>query len=331
GFGGAPKFPRPSVLSFMLRGDEDAKRMVLATQVMMARGGMYDHLGGGFHRYSVDRFWHVPHFEKMLYDQAQLVASYLEGWQISRKPSLARVARETCDYVLRDLGRPEGGFASAEDADSLDGDEKREGAFYVWIFEDVQRLLGADAEIFCENFAVEPGGNAEDPHGELTGKNVLHAVSTAAAIAKKRGIAPEEVEAALARGRQVLFEARARRPRPGLDDKVLTAWNGMMIGALARAGALPGGARHGQAAVGPARFIAEKMWAGATLKRRYRDGEVALDGYLDDYVWFAAGLVDLFEATWDPAWLALAEAVTERQIALFHDEKEGGFFATSGQ
>jgi uncharacterized protein YyaL (SSP411 family) len=331
GFGGAPKFPRPSVLGFLLRGDASTQRMVLATQVMMARGGMYDQLGGGFHRYSVDAFWHVPHFEKMLYDQAQLCASYVEGWQISGEAALARVARETCDYVLRDLARPEGGFASAEDADSLDGDERREGAFYVWTADEIDRRLGADAAIFRDYYAVEPDGNAEDPHGELTGKNVLHAVTTAAALAERRGVPVADVEAALARGRATLLAARAERPRPGLDDKVLTAWNGMMIGALARAGAVLGAPGYVAAAERAARFIAGTMWDGTTLRRRFRDGEVALDGYLDDYAAFAAGLVDLFEATWDPAWLALAERVTERQIALFLDENQGGFFATSGQ
>src|SRR5215470_13702558 len=181
GFGGAPKFPRPSSLGFVLRwfardGSETAANMVLATQHMMARGGMFDQLGGGFHRYSVDAMWHVPHFEKMLYDQAQLVSSYIDGVLISRDPILAGVARATCEYVLRDLKLPEAVFASAEDADSLDtGDaHKKEGAFYVWTAAEIERLLGAEAARFMKHYGVEPGGNAEDPHGELTGKNVLH-------------------------------------------------------------------------------------------------------------------------------------------------------------
>jgi uncharacterized protein YyaL (SSP411 family) len=332
GFGRAPKFPRPSVLALMLRGDETDAGMAIATQQMMARGGMYDHLGGGFHRYSVDGFWHVPHFEKMLYDQAQLVASYVEGVQIAGADALAVVARETCDYVLRDLGRPEGGFASAEDADSLAADgTKKEGAFYVWTARELRELLGDDAEAFGEHYAVEPDGNAEDPHGELAGQNVLHAVTTVEALAARRAVAPEALAATLERARGILYAARARRPRPHLDDKVLTAWNGMMIGALARAGAVLGALSYVTAAERAAGFVTTRLWDGQTLKRRFRDGEVALDGYLDDHAHLAAGLLDLFEATWDPAWLRLAEAVTERQLGLFLDDKDGGFFATSGR
>ena len=329
GFGGAPKFPRPSTLNFVLRwfarsGSETAANMVLSTQHMMARGGMFDQLGGGFHRYSVDATWHVPHFEKMLYDQAQLVSSYLDGFAISGEPYLADVARSTCDYVLRDLALPDGAFASAEDADSMEPGadpataHKKEGAFYVWTAEDIDALLGADAAAFKVYYGVEPNGNAEDPHGELTGKNILHIMS-------------KDDGSALAGARAKLLAARAARPRPGRDDKALTAWNGMMIGALARAGVVLGRPRYVEAAERAARFIRERMWDGTTLLRRFRDGDAAIEGYLDDHANLAAGLLDLFEATWDPAHLRLAEEVTERAIALFHDEKDGAFFSTTGR
>jgi len=308
--------------------------MVLATLHLMARGGMYDHLGGGFHRYSVDRFWHVPHFEKMLYDQAQLVTSLVEAHQISGDLELARVARETCDYVLRDLALPEGGFASAEDADSEAPGvaHKIEGAFYVWTAAELDELLGAeDGAIFGAYYAVEKDGNADDPHGELTGKNVLHAVTTVDQVAKRLQREPADVERILDAARRRLLEVRNRRPRPHRDDKVLTSWNGLMIGALAQAGAVLGEPRYLEAATRAARFIEDKLLDGDRLMRRWRDGEVAFDAYLDDHAFLAGGLLELHDATFDPRWLSLAERLTERMIALFHDPRDGGFFTTSGR
>jgi hypothetical protein len=342
GFGRAPKFPRPVVYDFLFghharTGEAIAADMALATLVLMSRGGMYDHLGGGFHRYSVDRHWHVPHFEKMLYDQAQLVKSYVEGWQLTHDPDLARIAIETCGYVLRDLTEPTGGgFYSAEDADSLppgetDPHHKKEGAFYVWSHTELNELLGADAELFARAYAVEPEGNAQDPHGELTGKNILHSVSTPEKLAEGTGRPPSAVEEALAAAREKLFAVRATRSRPHRDEKVLAAWNGMMIGALARTAAALVEPRLLTAAQKAARFATTTLWNGEKLFRRWAEGETAIDGYLDDHAHLAAGLIDLYEADFDPAWLLLAERLVDRAIARFADDQGGGFFATSGQ
>ena len=346
GFGPAPKFPRPVTYNFLFRyfartGDEEAAGMVLSTMWAMANGGMYDHLGGGFHRYSVDGFWHVPHFEKMLYDQAQLAASYLEGYQISRHEFFARIARETIEYVLRDLTDPaSGAYYSAEDADSLleaGRPERAEGAFYVWTQPEIEQLLGADAELFSSGYGVKPQGNAEDPHGELAGKNVLHVMRSLEEMAAAFGRKPEEVAEAVERARQELRVARERRPRPHLDDKILCAWNGMMISALARAyqvlGHEAGAARYLEAARKAARFITTALWNDreATLYRRYRDGQVAFEGYLEDYASLVQGLLDLYEASFELEWLRLATRLTERMTELFWDGEGGGFFATSGR
>ncbi len=220
GFGSAPKFPRPVTHNFLLRyyaraGDDEAARMVMATLFRMAHGGMYDHLGGGFHRYSVDAFWHVPHFEKMLYDQAQLVISFLEAFQVGHGDFFARIARETIEYVRRDLADASGAFYSAEDADSLiehGKTERAEGAFYVWNDSNMAELIGSDAELFNSYYWIKPEGNADDPHGELTGKNILHVTKTVEDLAADLKRPPEEVEEALRRARAKLFEARARRP-----------------------------------------------------------------------------------------------------------------------
>ena len=345
GFGAAPKFPRPVTHNFLLRyfarsGDEEAARMVLATLSAMAKGGMYDHLGGGFHRYSVDGFWHVPHFEKMLYDQAQLAVSYLEGYQISRDEFFARIARETIEYVLRDLTDPaSGAFYSAEDADSpleAGRPERAEGAFYVWTQPEIEQLLGPDAELFNSRYGVKAKGNAEDPHGELAGKNVLHVMRSLEEMASA-GRTAEEVEEALEGAHQKLRAGRDRRPRPHLDDKVLCAWNGLMISALARAyqvlGHEPIASRYLDAARRAARFLTSTLWneREATLYRRYRDGQVAFQGYLEDYAFLIQALLDLYEACFELEWLRLANRLTERMTELFWDAEGGGFFATSGR
>ncbi len=345
GFGAAPKFPRPVTHDFLLRyfartGDEEAARMVLATLSAMAKGGMYDHLGGGFHRYSVDGFWHVPHFEKMLYDQAQLAVSYLEGYQISRDEFFARIARETIEYVLRDLTDPaSGAFYSAEDADSpleAGRPERAEGAFYVWTQLEIGQLLGPDAELFNSRYGVKAKGNAEDPHGELAGKNVLHVMRSLEEMAAS-GRTAEEVEEALEGARQKLRAGRDRRPRPHLDDKVLCAWNGLMISTLARAyqvlGHEPNASRYLDAARRAARFLTSTLWneREATLHRRYRDGQVAFQGYLEDYAFLIQALLDLYEACFELEWLRLANRLTERMTELFWDAEGGGFFATSGR
>jgi uncharacterized protein YyaL (SSP411 family) len=377
GFGAAPKFPRPSELFFLFReyarrGDESARDMALQTLRAMARGGIRDHLGGGFHRYSVDARWHVPHFEKMLYDQAQLALAYLEAFQISGDAEYAQVAAGILRYTARDLGRPDGGFHSAEDADSVpqpavpDSTGARssdrvqavepahpsEGAFYVWTDAEFDRLLGDDAELAKLRFGVRPGGNvANDPQGELEGKNVLYLARSVDEVAAAAGRPAADVAARLEAATRRLFEARARRPRPGLDDKVIVAWNGLMIAAFARASRVlrdvslagPGTADAGrrtpdaglwlEAARDAARFIHANLWdpARGQLRRRYRDGEAAIEAYADDFACLVFGLLELFQADGDPRWLEWAVALQRRQDALFGDESAGGWFSTTGR
>jgi len=340
GFGDAPKFPRPAVFNFLLRYHvrtqaEGAREMTLATLRQMARGGIYDQLGGGFHRYSVDREWHVPHFEKMLYDQAQLVRSYLDGFQLAGDLALADQARGVLDYVLRDLTDPEtGAFYSAEDADSaLAGEQrKREGAFYVWTREQIGEVLGDDAEAFALHLGLTAQGNADDPHGELTGTNVLHVMRAVSETAAQTGKRIDEIEALLARCSQRLLEVRAQRPRPPLDDKAICAWNGMMISALARAHSVLDDTTYLDAAARAAHFILQTLYdeEQQLLYRRYRQGERALEGYAEDYTQLVEGLLDLYEASGELRWLQRAEDLTQRQIALFYDHDQGGFFTTSG-
>ncbi|HEX5214650.1 MAG TPA: thioredoxin domain-containing protein [Vicinamibacterales bacterium] len=343
GFGGAPKFPRPSELLFLLQagaltGNVQARTMALETLHAMALGGMRDHVGGGFHRYSVDAEWRVPHFEKMLYDQAQLALAYLEAAQASGDAFYAAVAEDTLDYVIRDMTSPEGAFYSAEDADSLvgTGPEKSEGAFYIWSAAELDRLLGTDADIVKRRFGVEPEGNAlADPQGEFRGMNLLYVAQSIEDVAARSGHTVDEVMAALARARQILFDARARRPRPHLDDKILTAWNGLMIAALARAaraGVSPRSDRYCQVAVTAAAAIRDKLWRARerVLLRRYRDGDAAIDGFCEDYACLIWGLLELFQATGDAAHLEWARELMDVQTAKFFDERDGGWFTTTG-
>jgi uncharacterized protein len=327
GFGGAPKFPRPSVHNFLLRywartANEEARDMVLATLDAMAKGGMNDQLGGGFHRYSVDERWFVPHFEKMLYDQAQLAISYLEAYQITREARYAGVARDIFEYVLRDLSAPAGGFYSAEDADSIidpaNPHEKGEGAFYVWTYEELVDALGpADAEVFAARFGVERSGNVhEDPHGEFGGKNILY----------QAGDGNEDLSASMAK----LLEIRSGRPRPHLDDKVLTSWNALMISAFAKGAQILEEPRYARAARSAREFLSSHLWreSDGILLRRYRDGEAAIEGFLDDYAFLINALVDLYETEFNLADLDWAERLAERAMERFEDPAEGGFFST---
>jgi uncharacterized protein YyaL (SSP411 family) len=342
GFGGAPKFPRSVVHNFLLRywrrtGNQEAVDMVLHTLRCMAAGGIHDHLGGGFHRYSVDDRWFVPHFEKMLYDQAQLAVSYVEAWQISGEELFARLARDILDYVLRDLAGPEGAFYSAEDADSVIDpsrpEEKGEGAFYVWTKDEIEQLLGRPAaEWFCFRYGIEEAGNVRhDPHGEFLGKNILYEAHTVEETARRFSTARETIERALEEARARLLAARSGRPRPYRDDKILTSWNGLMISALAAASGAFGEQRYLEAAERAARFILDKLYDPATgsLLRRYRDGEAAIRGFLDDYAFLTAGLLDLYEASFQIDYLQTAVRLAERLIVLFEDRTAGGFFATA--
>jgi uncharacterized protein len=344
GFGGAPKFPRPSVFRFLLRyharmKNQEALDMVLLTLREMAKGGMNDQLGGGFHRYSVDERWFVPHFEKMLYDQAQLATSYLEAFQITRDEEFAATARSILDYVLRDMTAPEGGFYSAEDADSVitpeDPTIKGEGAFYIWSADEIRSLVPEPpAAWFCYRYGVADGGNvANDPHGEFTGKNILFRSMTLEDTAEQFGVPEPEVRAGLAEAERILLRARAERVRPHLDDKVLTGWNGLMISAFALAGAVLNEERYAEAARRAASFLSTKMYSTDTgyLMRRYREGDAAIPGFLDDYAMAAQGLLDLYEAQFDLAHLQLAVKLTEKQRELFEDRKHGAFFSTDAR
>jgi uncharacterized protein YyaL (SSP411 family) len=345
GFGDAPKFPRPSELLFLLHehartGATEPRDMVIMTLRAMALGGMRDHLGGGFHRYSVDGDWRVPHFEKMLYDQAQLVLAYVDAAQVTGEGFYAYVAADTLEYVMRDLTDRGGAFYSAEDADSVPpehaaepGAHKMEGAFYIWRDEEIRDALGADADIFRLRFGILPDGNAPfDPQGEFTHKNLLYTARSIEEIASLTQRPPEEIAASLARARVTLRTVRAARPRPHLDDKVLTAWNGLMIAAFARASrVLPDGHQYLQPAQRAAAFLQSRMWNGERLLRRYRDGEAAIEGYAEDYAYLTFGLVELFQADGDPRWLEWALALQRRQDELFWDGEEGGWFSTTGE
>jgi uncharacterized protein YyaL (SSP411 family) len=352
GFGAAPKFPRPSELVFLmhahaLTGDWPARTMALDTLRAMSLGGMRDQIGGGFHRYSVDAEWRVPHFEKMLYDQAQLVMAYLEAEQIAGDGYYASVAEDTLDYVRRDLTAPDGAFYSAEDADSLvpgaeaapgHAAEKREGAFYVWTQGEIARLLGDDAEVAGKRFGVEPHGNAlSDPQGEFTGQNILYVAQPIEDVAARTGTPVEEVMAALVRARQTLFESRATRPRPHLDDKIITAWNGLMIAAFAQAARVlvtsPRRDEWREAAVRAAAWVRQELWrpADRRLYRRHRGGESGIEAFCEDYAYLGWGLIELFQATGDAQWLTWARELVEVETALFHDPRDGGWFSTTGK
>jgi uncharacterized protein len=338
GFSPAPKFPRPAVFNFLFRywartGNHRALEMALFSLRRMAEGGMYDQLGGGFHRYSVDERWHVPHFEKMLYDQAQLVVAYLEAFQISGESRFAEVARETLEYVRRDLTSSEGGFFSAEDADSLpgaDADHKREGAFYVWTQAEINEHITPDeAVVFRRTYGVEEAGNVQpgsDPQGELTGQNVLYMQNESALVAKLTARSGDMVQQLLTSAKKKLFEVRAKRPRPHLDDKIVTAWNGIAISAFARAYQVLGDSSHLEAAQRAAAFIRDHLY-DKRLRRSYREGASAVSGFAEDYAFLIQGLLDLYEADFDVRWLQWAGELQVQMSALFTDPK-GGYFNT---
>ena len=352
GFGNAPKFPRPATLNFLTRfyarapKGESGKRaleMALFTLRKMAAGGMHDHIGGGFHRYSVDRYWHVPHFEKMLYDQAQLAVAYLDAFQITRDRQYESVARDILDYVGRDMTSKEGGFFSAEDADSpvaAGADrghaETKEGAFYIWTKKEIDDALGDIAEIFAFHYGVQPHGNApegSDPQDEFRGKNILIERHTIAETAKHFGKTEGEIRKLLAQGREKLFSIRARRPRPHLDDKIIAAWNGLMISAYARGAQLLDEPRYLEIATRAAKFLRTNLHEEKSklLYRNYRGTRSDIEGFADDYAFMIQGLLDLYEASFDVEWLKFAVESQETQDRLFFDEKNGGYFSTSGE
>ena len=345
GFGDAPKFPQPMNLDFLLQswqrtGDEKQRKAVTYTLAKMAHGGIYDQLGGGFHRYSTDARWLVPHFEKMLYDNAQLARTYLHAWQITGEAELRRMVEETLDYVLREMtarsgGLAEGGFYSTQDADS----EGIEGKFFVWTPDEVLDLLGpADGPLFSGYFDVTVRGNF---HEGGRSANILHAEDDLEDAAEKLGVSQERLAEVIARGREILFEARERRVHPGRDEKILAEWNGLMIHALAEAGAVLGRADYIQAAVRAADFVLNHMAVpqnedvirntqyAIRLLRTCNAGRAHLNAYLEDYAAVALGFVALYQATFDLRWLEAAAALAQTILVEFRDPDGAGFFQVS--
>jgi hypothetical protein len=320
GWGGAPKFPSSGAIALLLRehrrsSDAQLLRMVRLTLDRMARGGIYDQLGGGFHRYAVDEQWLVPHFEKMLYDNAQLAQVYLEAFQATGKSLYRRVAQDTLDYVLRDMQAPEGGFYASEDADS----EGREGQFYLWTRREIDSVLGSDAEFFCTYYGVKETGNFPSHESYHAGQNILF-------VPKPPGTTGAVVEERLANARNRLVDVRKQRVRPGLDDKLLTSWNALMITALARGAQVLGEPRYREAAERAARRILGDRTREGRLLHMDNAGEDRVPGFLDDYALMANALVDLYEATFDAVWIAEAERLAREMMEQFGDPSGAGFF-----
>jgi len=338
GFGSAPKFPAPHNLLFLLRqwrrtGEERALDIVTRTLDEMRRGGVFDQVGYGFHRYSTDERWILPHFEKMLYDQAMHVLAYTEAHQATGDDRYERTAREVLTYVLRDLQSPDGAFYSAEDADSPDEDgEMEEGAFYVWSVEDIRETLDPEtAELVIDLYNMEPEGNyQEESTGRRTGKNVLYRKGALATEAERRDVEVQALRDKLEEARATLLEARDDRPRPGLDDKILTDWNGLMIAALAVAGRTFDEPAYTEAAVTAADFLLNTMRNDeGRLLHRYRDGEAGVAAHLDDYAFLTWGLLDLYQTTFEPRWLDAALDLINESLSRFWDDDDGGFFLTA--
>ncbi|MHB8903374.1 MAG: thioredoxin domain-containing protein, partial [Thermoguttaceae bacterium] len=327
GFGGAPKFPRPSDFLLLLRhwhrtGDEHSLEMVTTSLDRMAEGGIYDHVGGGFHRYATDRQWLVPHFEKMLYDNAQLARVYTEAWQVTGQYRYRRIARETLDYVLRDMLHPDGGFYSSEDADS----EGEEGLFYTWTPAELAAVLEAErADAFARAYGVTAAGNFE-------GRSIVHLPRPLDETARQLAREPEELDRELQQCRLRLLEARGRRVRPLRDEKVLVGWNGLMIDGLAIAGAAFGDPKYLEAAAAAADYVEQFLRdeQGQLLHCR-RDRQASHPAFLEDHAALACGLISLYEATFDERWIDRAIVEADCLLADFYDSDRGGFFSTSSR
>ncbi len=326
GFGTQPKFPNPTNLEYLLRfwhatGNQNFLNLVVLTLDKMAQGGIYDQLGGGFHRYSTDTHWLVPHFEKMLYDNAQLLPLYLAMYQITQEPFYARVARETSGYIKREMSHPEGGFYATQDADS----EGEEGKFFVWKKAEVDALLGSDARLFCRYYDITDTGNWE--HRNNIPRLTITMQQLAALFNREADAATASIDSA----KSVLFEAREQRVKPFRDEKILTAWNGLMISGMVQAYTVLGD----EEALGIVRrtiaFLQQHMLHDGRLLRTYKDGQAKLDAYLDDYAFLTAGLLDTFEATFDRAYFELAETLTKTLVDEFWDEDQGAFFFTGNR
>lgn len=369
GFGSAPKFPRPVEIQLMLyqfkkleesgklAESKDALKMVLFSLQSMARGGLHDHVGGGFHRYSVDECWHVPHFEKMLYDQGQLANVYLDAFSITKDVYYSSVARDILDYIRRDMIGPEGEIFSAEDADSAECEgapQKKEGAFYIWTSKEVEDIVGEQAVLFKNHYYIKPTGNCDlsrrsDPHNEFKGKNVLIERKNPSELSSKFGMPVQNYLEILGICRKKLFDVRSRRPRPHLDDKVIVSWNGLAISSFARASKTLKGdlqltnynfpvvgcesEEYIETAEKAALFIKRHLYNEQTrrLRRSYRKGPSKAPGFLDDYAFLISGLLDLYEFGGGVNWLLWSIELQESQDELFLDREGGGYYNTPGE
>lgn len=347
GFGGAPKFPRASNLHFLFRAaviqglatepGQEALRMALETLRAMARGGIHDHVGGGFHRYAVDGGWLVPHFEKMLYDQAQIAVNYLEAQQATEEPVYGVVARSIFDYVLRDLRDAGGGFYSAEDADSPTSDGsghggRGEGAFYLWTKSEIDALLGGASILVCSHFGVSEDGNvpeALDPHREFVGRNILHQPGSLLETANRFKLTPETASARLSEALERLRTARTGRLRPSRDEKIIAGWNGLMITALVKGAMVLRDRRLLQAAVEAGEFLRTHLTVDGRLHRSFHQVRGEVEAFAEDYANVVQAALDLYEGTADLSWLLWAKELQDRCDVLFWDEAGGGYFASA--
>jgi hypothetical protein len=325
GWSNAPKFPAPQTIDFLLRtyqrsNNKQALQQAEFTLQQMARGGMYDQLGGGFHRYSVDERWLVPHFEKMLYDNAQLARAYLHAYQITGNVEYRRIVEETLDYVLREMTAPEGGYYSAQDADS----EGEEGKFFVWTLDEVRQVLGPDASLFAQIYDITARGNWE-------GHNILHLQRPLEQIARVTGQPLERIEDVVARGKQKLFDLREGRVKPQRDDKVLTNWNGLMLAAMAEAGRVLDRADYLNSAQRNAEFVLGTLYRDDQLHHACKDGRVRPESFASDYALYAAGLLELYRATWDVRYLETAQKLADYLLEHFWDDEGGGLFQTGDE
>lgn len=323
GFGTQPKFPNPANLEFLLRhwrvsGNENFLNIVKLSLQKMASGGIYDQVGGGFHRYSTDSHWLVPHFEKMLYDNAQLLPLYLELYQITQEPLYARIARETLRYLQREMLHPDGGFYATQDADS----EGEEGKFFVWTKAEVDALLGVQARLFCRYYDITDTGNWEHSN------NILHLTISLEQLATMFNQDLDDVTSSIETSTETLFAAREQRIKPCRDDKILTAWNGLMISGMIHAFNVLGDQEALRAACDTIAFLQRHMLHEGRLLRTYKDGQAKLNGYLDDYAFFASALLDAFEATFERAYIELADTLTATMVDEFWDDDQGAFFFT---
>ncbi len=325
GWGKAPKFPAPQTIDFLLRqyqrkGDETVRQQAEYTLLRMAHGGMYDQLGGGFHRYSVDEKWLVPHFEKMLYDNGQLARTYLHAYQLTGNTEYRRIVEETLDYIMREMTAPEGGYYAAQDADS----EGVEGKFFVWTAAEVRQALGEDANLFAQIYDVTTRGNWEHT-------NILHLPRPIEDIARVTGQPVERLREVVERGKRTLFALREQRVHPQRDDKVLTNWNGLMLAAMADAGRVLDRQDYLESAQHNAEFVLTTMRVNGRLRHSYKDGQAKVEAFLSDYALYAEGLLALYRATFELRWLQAARDLAEHMLAHFWDQEQGGFFQTSDE